>query len=178
MEMKNPAADSGTLTSKEQAGTLFRQKSLETVESPEDLQDYLRVTSPGVWLVLAAVTMLLAGGLVWSVFGRVTTSIRTAVLVDKGNTVCLIPSEHLQEIPSLPSPWTVNVNGLDYALNTTAEPETILISTKTDPKILTAGNLEIGDVVFSFPVAPGLADGVYTGSVITESLSPLSLLLK
>ena len=31
---------------------LFREKSLEAVESPEALNDYLRVTSPGIWMVL------------------------------------------------------------------------------------------------------------------------------
>ena len=28
---------------------LFREKNLERLESPEQLNDYLRVTSPGVW---------------------------------------------------------------------------------------------------------------------------------
>ena len=43
---------------------LFREKSLEAIESPESLNDYLRVTSPGVWLVLATVVILLAGFIV------------------------------------------------------------------------------------------------------------------
>ena len=29
---------------------IFREKSLERVESPEQLNDYIRVASPGVWL--------------------------------------------------------------------------------------------------------------------------------
>ena len=31
---------------------LFREKNLERLESPEKLNDYLRVTSPGVWMIL------------------------------------------------------------------------------------------------------------------------------
>ena len=34
---------------------LFREKSLDAIESPESLNDYLHVTSVGVWLVMAAV---------------------------------------------------------------------------------------------------------------------------
>ena len=30
---------------------LFREKNLERLESPEQLNDYLRVTSPGVWMI-------------------------------------------------------------------------------------------------------------------------------
>ena len=47
----------------EKKANLFREKSLETIESPESLNDYLRVTSPGVWIILAAVIALLVGGI-------------------------------------------------------------------------------------------------------------------
>ena len=45
---------------------LFRKESIERVSSPEQLSDYLRVTSPAVWVVLAAVILLLASLFVWS----------------------------------------------------------------------------------------------------------------
>ena len=50
---------------------IFREKSLERVSSPEELNDYIRVTTPSVWIVLAATVVLLVGMLAWSVFGRV-----------------------------------------------------------------------------------------------------------
>ena len=45
---------------------LYRRKSMEQISSPEQLSDYLRVTNPAVWIVLAAVALLLAGMLIWS----------------------------------------------------------------------------------------------------------------
>ena len=50
---------------------LFRKKSMDRVSSPEQLNDYIRVTSPSVWLVLLAIVLLLAGILIWSTFGKV-----------------------------------------------------------------------------------------------------------
>ena len=50
---------------------LFRKKSLERISSPEALNDYIRVTSPAVWLILIATVILLLGMLAWSVFGTV-----------------------------------------------------------------------------------------------------------
>lgn len=44
---------------------LFRKKSMEQVSSPEQLGDYLRVTSPSAWVVLAAVILLLVSLFVW-----------------------------------------------------------------------------------------------------------------
>ena len=50
---------------------LFRKKSMERVSSPEELNDYIRVTTPSVWVVLAATVVLLLGMLSWSIFGTV-----------------------------------------------------------------------------------------------------------
>ena len=51
--------------------TIFRQKSMDRVTSPEELNDYIRVTNPSVWIVLIALVLLLAGMLTWSIFGRI-----------------------------------------------------------------------------------------------------------
>ncbi len=37
---------------------LFREKSIDRISSPEQLNDYLRVTSPAVWVILLAVVLL------------------------------------------------------------------------------------------------------------------------
>ncbi len=51
--------------------SIFRQKSLDKVSSPEKLDDYIRVTTPSVWIVLIAIVLLLAGAVVWSIFGEI-----------------------------------------------------------------------------------------------------------
>ena len=38
--------------------------------SPEQLNSYIRVTSPGAWIVLASVLMFLAGLFIWIFFGE------------------------------------------------------------------------------------------------------------
>ncbi len=56
---------------KKQGGGIFREKSIKRVSSPEQLNDYIRVTSPSVWIVLLALVVLLLGMLAWSVLGRI-----------------------------------------------------------------------------------------------------------
>ena len=51
--------------------SIFRQKSLDKVSSPEKLDDYIRVTTPSVWIVLIAIVLLLAGAVVWGIFGEI-----------------------------------------------------------------------------------------------------------
>ncbi len=50
---------------------LFRSKSIQRVSSPEQLNEYIRVTTPSVWIVLIALVVLLTGMLAWSVLGRI-----------------------------------------------------------------------------------------------------------
>lgn len=50
---------------------IFREKSMDRISSPEALNDYIRVTSPSVWIALIALVILLAGMLAWSIFGKV-----------------------------------------------------------------------------------------------------------
>ena len=47
---------------------IYRETSVNRISSPEQLNDYLKVTKPGVWIVLLAVALLLAGLLVWGIF--------------------------------------------------------------------------------------------------------------
>ncbi|MBR4341524.1 MAG: hypothetical protein IKP88_02245 [Lachnospiraceae bacterium] len=51
--------------------SVFRQKSLDKVSSPEKLDDYVRVTTPSVWITLAAIVLLLIGAVLWGIFGEV-----------------------------------------------------------------------------------------------------------
>ena len=48
---------------------IFRQKSIDKVSSPEKLDDYIRVTTPGVWITITAIVILLVGTIVWGTFG-------------------------------------------------------------------------------------------------------------
>ncbi len=53
---------------------IFREKSLERISSPDKINDYIKTTTPGIWIVLIAVLLILAGAIVWSVFGRITVN--------------------------------------------------------------------------------------------------------
>ena len=62
--------------------TLFRKETLDRISSPEHLGDYMRVTSAGIWVVLTAVILLLAGLFVWSAVGTLETSADVKVIVE------------------------------------------------------------------------------------------------
>ena len=45
---------------------VLKKENVERVSSPEQLSDYLHVTTPAIWVVLAAVILLLGSLFVWS----------------------------------------------------------------------------------------------------------------
>ncbi|MCR5090461.1 MAG: hypothetical protein K6C08_13235 [Oscillospiraceae bacterium] len=50
---------------------IYREKSINRMNQPEDLNDYIRVTTPSVWVVLIAVALILVAILGWMIFGTV-----------------------------------------------------------------------------------------------------------
>ena len=73
----------------QQGSGLFRQKSMDRVSGPESLNDYIRVTTPSVWLVMIAIVLLLVGVLAWTILGRVT------VHNDDGTTAEIAPITYI-----------------------------------------------------------------------------------
>lgn len=56
----------------EKGQNIFRKTSLDRISSPERLNDYIKVSNPGVWLILAAVAALLAAAVVWGCTAEIT----------------------------------------------------------------------------------------------------------
>ena len=156
---------------KDNKSSIFRKKSLERVESPEKLNDNLRVTSPGVWLVLGAVIALLIGVVIWGVLGRIESKSPAAVVCREGKGVCYVPEAALEGVIRYK---TVTVDGKELGLEPSVlEPQ--VVSTDMDVYVMLAGRLSVGDIVYPIDISETLEDGVYEGSVLTEELSPMSL---
>ena len=52
--------------------SIFKSDNVDSVNSPEELEEYIQVTTPSVWLLVIALGILVLGLLAFSVFGTVT----------------------------------------------------------------------------------------------------------
>ncbi len=68
------------------AKSIFREKSIERISSPDDLGEYLRVTKPSVFVILIATLLIVGGLLVWSNF-MVITSYAYGTAIADGRTL-------------------------------------------------------------------------------------------
>ena len=156
------------------SSTIFREKSLEKISSPEQMNDYIRVSSPSVWMVLAAVIVLLAGVCVWGMFGHLDTAVQTGGVCTNGRLTVFVGEEDHDKIGENA---VISVDGVEYAVaEITNAP--IRVDDQIDPYVVHLAGFTEGDWAYRlYADVPGLADGVYAASVITERVRPLDFVL-
>ncbi len=131
---------------------LFRKKSLERISSPEQLQDYMRVTTPGTWMLLLAVIILLGGLLVCSVLGRVETTVSGKAQVQGGTATVEVEEKTEKVEPGM----TLRIGDLEMSVEQVRREE---------------------DGAAYASAAVDLPDGNYDAVIVTESISPITFLV-
>lgn len=151
---------------------IFRKASIDRVSSPEQLNDYVKVSNPSVWMVLAAVIILLIGVCVWGIFGRLDTTVKTAAVCENG-TLTLYISE--TDIASVKADMDVDVNGMSCRLSeVSAAP---VPADGLDEYLIHKGGFQTGEWVYTATAKADISDGVYSADIVVESVSPMSFVL-
>lgn len=78
--------------------TLFRKASLDSVSSPDQLNDYIRVSTPSVWIVVSAMFILLIAVFYWGFTGSMPTTINAQGVFMDGHAVCFISPDEAENI--------------------------------------------------------------------------------
>lgn len=152
--------------------SIFRQKSMERVSSPEQLNDYIRVTNPATWATLGAVVILLVGFIVWGVVGTLETRVRTAAVSDGGTVTCYVSEA---EIAGVAQDNIVHLGGREYAVAAVAA-EPVAVDGSFSAYALHIGGLSVGQWVYPVTVNADLPNGVYEADIVTDRVSPISFL--
>ena len=152
---------------------IFRKKNIERVSSPDQLNDYVRVSNPGVWMVLTAVIVLLFGRCAWGVGGNLETILHTVCICQDGKMICYVSD---REIDSVKSGMTITVQEKKYTISSISEVP-VEIDEKMDAYALYIGGLKVGDWVYEVIADTELSDGTYEAEIVTESIHPISFLM-
>ena len=156
------------------SSSVFRDSSLDRVSSPEQLNDYIKVSSPSIWMVLAAAIVFLTGVVVWGVFGSLVTKQETVAVIKNGNAVCYISSDNIQKVGM---GMKIYIGETAGTITVASADAPIQIGSEFDPYALYLGGFEIGEWVYQVQINIPEEDGVYSAEIITEELSPISFIM-
>ena len=136
--------------------SIFRKKSLEKISSPESLNEYIRVSNPGVWLLLAAMILLLVGACVWGIFGTVESKVTAVAVVEDGQLSLYASRTDADTLKP----------GAEEKIRIGEEEYSIVLKPGTDEQW--EGNVLIARE------ETALADGIYPAEIVVETFRPLS----
>ena len=137
-----------------QESTLFRKKAMARISSPEDLTSYLRVTSPGMWIILAAVIVLLAGLFAWSAVGILETTVDATAIVQNHTAQIAASGQGADELQA----------GMPLRISS---QEFVIASVDFDEYGRATARAEVS-----------LPDGTYDAKIVVEQTKPIEFLLE
>ena len=101
--------------------SLFRKDSVERISSPEQLTDYLRVTTPTVWVLMIAIILLLIGMFVWGYFAYIESYVPATATVDGGKMIVRFDDQELAR--NIQAGMVVKVDDVSVTLNNVGRDE-------------------------------------------------------
>lgn len=136
----------------EQESGIFRKQALERITTPEQFTKYLRVTTPGIWVLLTAIIILLGGLIVWSTTGTLETLADGVADIKDGQATIMVSNNNGNDITS---GMTVRIGEDNYTIST----------------------VQKDDYSRNVAYAPiSKADGKYDVRIVTQSIHPIQFL--
>ena len=152
---------------------LFREKSLQRISSPEQLNTYVRVSTPSVWLLLSAIVVLLIGICLWGVFGHMDTVLSVAAVSEAGEAMAYVHAADVQKISADTIVKIGEVEGKVLSIST----EPVAVDEEFTEYMRHVGGLQEGEWVFEAQLEADCPDGVYAAQIIVDSVAPMSFVL-
>lgn len=154
---------------------IFREKSLNKIKSPENLNEYIKVASPGMWMIIIAILFVVIGGLAWCVFANITTSKDIALVIDDNGSFLYISEKNVSDIKE---GMEVVINEKSYILkDSEGEIRKLEAQDDKDSIILHALNVDEDGWYSLYELKTDLSNGVYAGKIVLEKIKPIDFIL-
>lgn len=146
--------------------SIFRKESLEKINSPGQLNRYIRVADPGVWLLMGAIVALLLGAIAWGIFGTIETTAPASVASTVDSYVCSVNASY-----GVQPGMTVRAGGEEGSI--VAE-----ISMQEAMSLPTDTPMPENDLAFFRAEFASLPEGIYEAEVVVERITPISFVIQ
>lgn len=142
----------------------------DKVSSPEQLNDYIRVSPLSVWIILAVIIVFLVGVCIWGIFSRLDTVIKAAGECNNGVFTCYVKETDISDV-QIGMEITV---GEELGMVTDIETVPIEVTGDMDSYLLYLGGFSKGEWVYAIRAQVPAEDGIYEAQITVESVAPMS----
>lgn len=154
--------------------SVFREKSLAQISSPEQLNDYIKVSGPSVWVVLAAVLLLLFALFFWAITGSIPLTLNVSGMAENGEVTCYVSAEDAAKLtPGMP----VQVDGAAGSVLAIGEvPLSYAEAAARYANDYTSYALGLGEWNVPVTVKADVSAGVHALTFVTDAVQPIRFL--
>ena len=150
------------------------------IKSPEQLNNYIRVTSPGIWFILSAIMLFLAGFFVWIFAGELEISFPTYVYTDGNNSLAFMTADKALQLKKGMNVRVMNTEskGVIQDISSKAVSYEDIASKIGDDNTELMGireNSKMFQVSMNLDNAP---QNISRAVIVTDAVKPSSFLLK
>lgn len=146
-------------------------KKVKKVDSPEQLNQYIRLSNPGVWILLIAIVILLIGVCAWGYFGKIDTKINTVAISSDYKSYVYIKEIDLEKVKNGMKVEIANNENKYEIVEIETTPEKVTEELSEYARHL--GNFQIGEWVYKCRLNKGLKEGTYSANIVIESIAPM-----
>lgn len=133
--------------------SIFRQKSLDRITSPEQFSNYLKVVTPEVWMVFVAIILIILGLFIWSFTGNLENLEAAIAVIRDGEAVVTANSDEV----TIDDDMRIRINDDTYEISR--------VSVNEYGRTVAYAHIE-------------RPDGIYDADFITKSIHPISFLFE
>lgn len=134
--------------------SVFGEKAKEFERAPENLNDYIHVASPGIWILTIGMIFLLAGVLLWSLIGHIDRTVNVYSYSQDGKVICLV-DEAYKDAAVIGQ--KVKINGIEGTIESVTSDNVFPISCE-------------------IVLPERLKNGIYNAEIVIERVKPISLI--
>lgn len=149
---------------------ILSKGSGEKVRSPENLNDYIKVSNIGVWAILGVLLLLLISVFVWGYFGSLKQVITTTGIAENGTVVC-----YVEEADQLQAGNEVKIGDLKGKVVSVSDVPLNAKDINEKYDAYTAYVLDVPEWAYQVTIScEGCEDGMNTLKIIYNTVQPAS----
>lgn len=154
---------------------LFRQKNLDQLSSPEKFNDYIKVCTPPLWILLVAIALILLGAIIWGALGHLETVLNTVAVCQDNKCTVYVKDKDVASV--INKRITIDETEELTIREQMVDNEPFALNQELNEYAKYLGKFQQGEWVYKVHLDIQKEDGIYPVAIITDDVSPMSFII-